>query len=87
MFGALAKEKPKPVAPARSEEPKLASQNTLPEPMRPDVQRQPMLTRVNEIPDHTQVLSLPNGPVGLRTADMKVVAVLEVGKSKAAILW
>lgn len=87
MFGILAKDKPKPPAPAMVEEQKRELSTMQANAIRPEAQRQIMLTRISEIPDHTKVLSLANGAVGLRTADMKVVTVLEVGRNKAAILW
>lgn len=86
MFGTFAKDKPKATAPSpAAERPVAPSMQT--QSVRSEPPRQTVLTRVEEIPSHTQVLSLPNGPVGLRTADLKVVAILEIGKGKAALLW
>lgn len=87
MFGILAKKKPKAASPTQEARRDPTEPTMTPPQTRSDMPRQPMLTLVEEIPPHTQVLSISNGPVGLRTADMKVVAILEIGKGKAALLW
>lgn len=88
MFGAFAKDKPKPAAPSHpAERPVAGATVQTPSNGRLEQLRQPILTRIEEIPSHSQVLSLPNGPVGLRAADLKVVAILDIGRGRAALLW
>jgi len=82
MFGIM---KDKPTIP---QQPQAAARE--PEPAKtagPLYEGVSMIRRAEDIPSHTSCLSVLGGLVKLSTADRKIVAVLEVAKNKAIVLW